>query len=335
MKALRLRAFGGPEQLHLEDLPMPSPAEHEVRLRVHAAGLNFTDLGQREGRLPGAPTPPFTPGWEAAGVIDAVGASVQGFAPGMRVVALLPAQGGFAEYALVPASALLPLPERVSFEQAVALPVQAPTALLALCVGARLQPGESVFIPSAAGGVGTLLVQLARALGASRVIAGVGSEAKRALVTRLGADATVDTSLPDWPARVREATAGRGVDVVFISGGAESGAQGLQALAPRGRLVLFGAQSMFDSHWSREQMMALVAQNQSITGFATFSLPLEQRQEALREALARVDTGTLEVVVGQSFPLEDVAHAHRALAARTTTGKVVIHIPQRSASSIF
>ncbi|MCE9670903.1 zinc-binding alcohol dehydrogenase family protein [Myxococcus stipitatus] len=333
MKAIRLRQFGGPEQLHLEEQPEPTPSEHEVRLRVHAAGLNFTDLWQREGRLPGAPPPPFTPGMEAAGVIDTVGASVRGLEPGARVVALLPAQGALAEYAVTPAASVLPIPRGVSFEQAVALPAQAPTALLGLRVGARLQPGESVFIPSAAGGVGTLLVQLARRFGASRVIGGVGGESKRALVQRLGADAVVDTSRPDWPTRVREATAGRGADIVFVSGGAEAGALALQALAPRGRLVLFGAQSLFESQWSREQMMGAVAQNQSITGFATFSLPWEERQDALREALALVESGTLEVVIGQAFSLEDTARAHRALEARTTTGKVVIHVAPHSTSS--
>ncbi|QDE67312.1 quinone oxidoreductase family protein [Myxococcus xanthus] len=326
MKAIQLREFGGPEQLRLEEVPIPTPGDHEVRLRVHVAGLNFTDLGQREGRLLGTPPLPFIPGLEAAGVIDAVGSAVQGLASGMRVVALLPNQGAFAEYALAPASALLPIPAAVSFEQAVALPSQAPTALLGLRVGARLQAGESVFIPSAAGGVGTLLVQLARTLGASRVIGGASSEPKRALVTRLGADAAVDTTQPDWPARVREATGGRGADVVFVSGGAEAGARGLQALAARGRLVLFGAESMFDSQWSREQMMGLVAQNQSIVGFATFTLPLEERQAALREALSRVEAGSLRVVVGQTFPLADVASAHHALAARTTTGKAIIHV---------
>jgi NADPH2:quinone reductase len=293
---------------------------------VRAAGLNFTDLGQREGRLLGTPPLPFVPGLEAAGLVDAVGPSVRGLAPGTRVVALLPNQGAFAQYAIAPASAVLPIPDAVSFEQAVALPAQAPTALLGLREGARLREGESVFIPSAAGGVGTLLVQLAKRLGASRVIGGASSEPKRVLVTRLGADAVVDTSRQDWPERVREATDGRGADVVFVAGGGALPARSLQALAFRGRLVLFGAESMFDTGWSREQMTGVMAQNQSIVGFATFTLPLEARQAALREALSLVEHGQLQAVLGQTFPLDAVSQAHRAMAERSTTGKVVIRV---------
>lgn len=326
MKAILLREFGGPEQLRLEDVATPVPHAGEVRIRVHAAGLNFTDLAQREGRLPGVPPLPFIPGVEAAGVVDVVGTSVQGFSPGMRVVALLPGQGAFAEYVVAPVSALMPIPDGLSFEQAVSLPVQAPTALLGLRVGARLREGDTVFVPSAGGGVGTLLVQLAKRLGAARVIGGASTEAARTLAHRLGAEATVDTSRVDWPGSVREATGGRGADVVFASGGGETAARSLQALAPRGRLVLFGAESMFDTAFSREQVMGFVAQNQAVTGFATFTLPLEERQAALQEAVALVQRGALEVVIGQTLPLDDAAQAHRSMAARRTTGKVVLRV---------
>ncbi|WP_163864252.1 quinone oxidoreductase family protein [Myxococcus eversor] len=326
MKAIRLHRFGGPEELRLDDVPTPTPGDGEVRIRVHASGLNFTDLGQREGRMPGTPPLPFVPGLEAAGVVDSLGPGVQGLTKGARVVAILPNQGAFAGYAIAPTATVLALPDPVSFEQAVCLPAQAPTALLGLREGARLREGESVYIPSAAGGVGTFLVQLAKRMGASRVIGGASTEAKRDLVLRLGADAAVDTSHADWPARVREATGGLGADVVFVAGGGELPARSLQALAFRGRLVLFGAESMFDTQWSREQMTGVLAQNQSIVGFATFTLPFEQRQAALREALSLVERGQLQTVIGQTFPLEAVSQAHREMAERSTTGKVVIRV---------
>ncbi|WP_338863215.1 NADPH:quinone oxidoreductase family protein [Myxococcus stipitatus] len=326
MKAIRLHQFGGPEELRLDDVPMPKPGEGEVRIRVYASGLNFTDLAQREGRLPGAPPLPFIPGLEAAGVVDAVGPSVEGLAPGARVVAILPGQGAFSTHAVAPAATTLRIPDSVSFEQAVCLPAQAPTALLGLREGARLREGESVYIPSAAGGVGSLLVQVAKRMGASRVIGGVSRESKRALVSRLGADATVDTSRPDWPEQVREATRGLGADIVFVAGGGEVPGQSLRALAFRGRLVLYGAESMFGTQWSIEQMAGVLAQNQSITGFATFTLPFESRHAALREALTLVERGHLQPVIGQSFPLEAVAQAHQAMAERSTTGKVVIRV---------
>jgi NADPH:quinone reductase len=324
MKAIRLRAIGGPDELRVEDIEVPEPGEGEVRIRVHTAGMNFTDLGQRDGSIPGVSLP-ITPGSEAAGVVDAIGSGVIGIAEGARVVAVLPRQGAFAEYAIAPAATVTAIPDELAFVQAVALPVQAPTALLALRA-AHLREGESVLVPSAAGGVGTFLVQLAKHLGASRVIGAASSEAKRALASRLGADVTIDPTPADWPDAVREATGGRGVDVVFVSGGGAASARGLDVLAPRGRLVLFGVESMFDTQLDKAQMTRLLAQNQSVSGVATFTLPPDELRGALHEVLALVARGRLEAVVGQTFALADVPAAHRAMAARTTTGKVVIRV---------
>ncbi|PCC74970.1 NADPH2:quinone reductase [Nannocystis exedens] len=325
MKAVRIHGFGGPEVLRCEEVATPTPGEGEIRLRVHTAGLSYTDLGLRAGRLSGAPPLPFIPGFEAAGVVDAVGPAVRGFAPGDRAVALLPNQGGLAEFAVAPATTVLAIPEAMSFAQAVALPAQAPTALLGLRRAAQLRGGESVFVPSAAGGVGTLLVQLAREMGAGRVIGAASSASKRELVRRLGA-ATIDPADPEWPARVREATAGQGADVVFVAGDGEAAARSLEALAPRGRLVLFGADTLGTTQWSREQTAGLMIRNQAIVGFATFTLPLAERQAALAEVIALVVRGRVDAVVGQTFALAAVGEAHAAMAARKTTGKVVIHV---------
>ncbi|WAS98027.1 quinone oxidoreductase family protein [Nannocystis punicea] len=326
MRAVRIHEFGGPEVLRCEEVATPTPGEGEIRLRVHAAGLNYTDLGLRAGRLPGAPPLPFIPGLEAAGVVDAVGPAVEGFAPGDRVVALLPGQGALAEFAVAPAATVLAIPAALSFAQAVALPAQAPTALLGLRRAAKLQAGESVFVPSAAGGVGTWLVQLARELGAGQVIGAASSASKRELVRRLGA-AAIDPADPEWPARVREATEGHGADVVFVAGDGEAAGRSLEALAPGGRLVLFGADTMGSVQWSREEMTQLMIGNRSIVGFATFTLPLAERQAALAEVIELVSRGRVAAVVGQTFALAAVDEAHAAMAARRTTGKVVILVP--------
>ncbi|MBZ4418034.1 zinc-binding dehydrogenase [Myxococcus sp. RHSTA-1-4] len=324
MKAMRLLRFGGPEELRLEDVTPPVPGAGEVLIQVHAAGLNYAELLQREGRVPGAPPPPFTPGYEAAGVVSAVGSGVTHLTRGARVVAMLPGQGAFAELAVAPAALVTPIPEALPFEKAVALLSQAPAALAGLRVAGRVRRGDAVFIPAAAGGVGSFMVQLAKALGAGRVIAGASTGEKRELALRLGADTAIDYTRPDWPERVREATDGRGADVVFERSGGAGLGQGLAALAPQGRLVLFGAESMSGTSVSSEQVTRMLFQNQSLVGFAFPALPREVQAETLREVFQRVADGTLEVVVGRTFDLRELPEAHRALEQRKTSGKVVI-----------
>lgn len=324
MKAMRLSRFGGPEELRLEELAPPVPGEGEVLLRVHAAGLNYAELLLRAGRIPGAPPPPFTPGYEAAGVIQAVGPGVTRWKPGQRVVAMLPNQGAFAELAVAPAALATAIPDGLSFEQALALLSSAPSALALLRLAGQVRTGEAVFIPAAAGGVGSFMVQLAKRLGAGRVIAGASTEEKRALALRLGADVAVDSSRPDWPARVREATGGRGADIVFERGGGDTFAQGLKALAHRGRLVVFGVDNMFGTGVSGEQLAQLMFQSQSLVGFSFPGLPPEVQAGVLREVFELAAGGALEVIVGRTFGLHALPDAYRAMEARETSGKVVI-----------
>lgn len=328
MRAIRVRRFGGPEELRVEEVEMPAPGEGEVLIEVRAAGLNYAELLQREGRYPGAPPFPFTPGFEAAGVVAAVGPGVSRVRPGARVVAMLPGQGAFAEYAIAAEQLTIPIPDSLPFEAAAALPVQAPTALLCLRVAGRLGEGESVFIPAAAGGVGSFLVQLARRLGAGTIIAGASTEEKRATARRLGADLAIDYTRPDWPDRVRAATGGRGADVVFDMSGGVVGEQSLKALAPQGRLVLFGADSPHATRFGHEQVAQIVHQNQAVVGFNLPALPPDLHASALAEVLGLIGAGQIEVLVGQTFPLAEVAGAHRAMAERRTSGKVVI-LPRR------
>ncbi|MBJ6763717.1 NADPH:quinone oxidoreductase family protein [Myxococcaceae bacterium JPH2] len=330
MKAVQLRRLGGPEELRVEEVATPVPGEGEVLVEVRAAGLNYAELLLRAGQLPG-PALPYVPGFEAAGIVSAVGQGVSQVSKGARVAAMLPTQGAFAEYARVPAAQLVPIPESLSFAQATALLSQAPTALMALRDAARLQKGESVFIPSAAGGVGSFLVQFAQRMGAGRVIAGASTAEKREVARRLGADVTVDTSATDWPERIREATGGRGADIVFERGGGEVFTLSLRALAPRGRLVTFGVDSMRGARMTEEQLAGFIFQNQSLVGFATVGLPPEVQAAALRDAMDWVTSGRLEILLGRTFGLEEAAEAHRAMAERRTSGKVVI-VPHASAA---
>ncbi|QSQ22336.1 zinc-binding dehydrogenase [Pyxidicoccus parkwayensis] len=324
MKAMRLSRFGGPEELRLEEMASPVPGEGEVLLQVHAAGLNYAELLIRAGRIPGVPPPPFTPGYEAAGVIQAVGRGVTQWREGQRVVAMLPGQGALAEQAVAPAALVTAIPDGLSFEQALALLNQAPSALALLRFGGRVQPGDAVFIPAAAGGVGSFMVQLAKRLGAERVLAGASTEEKRKLALRLGADVAVDYTKADWPERVREATGGRGADVVFERDGGEVFARGLKALAPRGRFVVFGVDSMSGTGVSGEQLGQMIFQSQSLVGFSYPSLPQDVQAGVLREVFELTVSGKLEVVVGQTFGLHELPDAHRAMEARKTSGKVVI-----------
>lgn len=324
MRAIRARAADGADALLLEDIPAPAPGEGEVRIRVHTAGLNYTDVLQLGGQLP-SPSEVFTPGVEVAGVIDAVGAGESAWRPGERVVATLPALGGFAEHAIASVTRLARLPERLSFETATAVPVLGPAVLIALRAGG-LGAGETVFVPSAAGAAGTLLVQLAKRVFSARVVAGASSEEKRALVAKLGADVVVDTSDGAWPERVREETSGHGADVVLLRAGGDVPAASLRALANRGRLVVFGVDNMFDTAFTREQVASLVARNQAIVGVATFSLPEAELQAAVAEMFDLVDRGLIEPVVSQIVDLAGVRQACRDMRERRTLGKVVVRI---------
>lgn len=236
MKALRVERPGA---LALADVPPPEPGPGEVLVRVEAAALNFADLLLRDGRYLEPIAPPFTAGRELAGTIVALGPGVDRWAPGARVVAIV-RQGAFAELAVAPAAALLPLPSSLSAEQGAALFVAGLTALVCLEDLARVAPGDTVLVQSAAGGVGSYAVQIARALGA-RVAGTASGAAKLGVLRDLGAALTIDYAAEDFVAAVRTWTGGRGVDVVLETIGGDVFRRGfLEALAPFGRMVVLG-----------------------------------------------------------------------------------------------
>jgi len=305
----------------LEEVETPAPGQGEVLIKVAAAGVNYADLAQRQGAYLTRTRTPMTPGFEVAGTIAALGPGVSAPAVGTRVIAFV--NGGYAEYAVASASTIIPIPENLDFAHAAAFAVQGLTAYQTLRESGRLQTGESVLVQAAAGGVGTLAVQLARLMGADKVIGTASNEQKLDLVRRLGADAAIDYTQDDWVEQVKKASGGRGVDVVLEVVGGAIAEQCLQCLAPFGRMVIIGAASGQRAQFSAIQLMY---KNLSVVGYwlaARLSRP-DRIAAAAVELMQYLATGTLQIIVGQTFPLAEAAEAHRAIAARSTTGKVVL-----------
>ncbi len=330
MRAIQIREPGGPEVLHVADVPTPEPGAGELLIRVAVAGVNFADIGLRSGMYHpgghGRMAFPLTPGFEVTGTVAALGDGVMDWQVGQRVGAVLD-MGGYAEYAVVntgdPAK-LIALPEGMDFATATALLVQGPTAHGTLYDAGRFQPGEAVLVQAAAGGVGSLAVQLARIGGAGTVVGTAGSDAKRDLVRDLGG-VPVDYTQPDWANAVRGATGGRGVDVVLESVGGDAAMQAWDALAPLGRVVMFGAAG---GRPATPDMMRMNVMGQSMVGFGGPWLR-PGRAQAAREAMVRAwRSGDLRFVMGPDFPLADAAAAHAAIQSRVTTGKVVLRVSE-------
>lgn len=331
MKAIRMHETGSPAVLRLDEVDVPAFGADEVLIRVGVAGVNFTDVMARQGMYlarEAAPALPAILGTEVAGVVTAAGERVPRELVGRRVAAFV--HGGYAEYAVAPASLVTELPDGVDLDAAVACLVQGVSAWQLLADCGRLAPGESVLVHSAAGGVGTLAVQLARTLGAGTVVATAGSAGKRRLARELGADAAVDPAGDEWPAAVLAATGGRGADVVLDAVGGDVGERSLECLAPFGRLVVYGVASTRLAAFAGSQLMR---GNQSVVGYwLTERLAMNGNGAGTPAAslvarlLRLVDAGELREVVRHVYPLERSAEAHRAISARETVGKVVLTV---------
>jgi NADPH2:quinone reductase len=323
MKTIEVTKNGGPDVLQVVEGPRPEPGPGQILIEVKAAGINFADLMSRAGTYPMAPAPPFVPGFEAAGVIAAVGPDVTHLAPGARVMASMRG-GGYAEYVLAEAAQTVPLPDALDFAPATALLAQGLTAYFLLHRSAQIRPGQSVLVSAAAGGVGSLAVQMAKLLGAGTVIGLASTDAKRALVKDLGADEAVDYTQDGWPAQVKAATGGRGADIYLDATG--DTAHGLDALAPEGSWVIYGSQQGQMAGLDGDALTRLLFGGQALRGFSMHNVfpDAQAIQDALRQQFAWVSEGRLRIESGGRFPLADAAEAHRAIEARRTTGKVVL-----------
>ncbi|MCU0695411.1 MAG: zinc-binding dehydrogenase [Myxococcaceae bacterium] len=332
MKQVQARKFGGPEVLEVVTTNTPAPGPGEVLIRVEAAAVNFSDVMRRRASpYPFPTTLPYVPGSEVAGTVEAVGKGVTAPAVGARVFAVVGADGsgGYAEFALAQAAQAIPIPDGLSADVACGLLVAGSTAVLLLTEAAKLQRGESIFVPAAAGGVGSLLVQLARHLGAGRVIAAASSAPKRDAVKALGADVVLDATNVT-AAAVREATGGQGVDVWLEMEGGASLEQGVQALAPFGRAVVYGSASTAPrtlSQAAQDFLWASPSLGQSVIAFNLglfFGLKPQAAGAAVGRLLEAIGSGAVTLRVGEVFPLARAADAHRALEGRRTMGKLVL-----------
>jgi NADPH:quinone reductase len=322
MKVVQFTKYGDPEVLEIVEMERSVPTGRRVLIKVEAIGVNYADTARREGHYV-VPTPlPFIPGAEVAGVVSEVGEDVTSVHIGQRVVALIES-GGYAEYVNVDERGVIPIPDELDFQQAVALPVQGLSAYHILKTMGRLEEGETVLIHAAAGGVGTLAVQLAKIFRAGNIIATASTEEKRALAKQLGADAAIDYTKEGWKDEVLEYTNGKGVDVALEMAGGDIFHQTLDCLAPFGRLVVYGVAS---GQFTRMNPARLMGKNLSVIGFFLPQImrKSELYQQSLQELLTYVQTGKLILAIGGVYPLEQAAEVHRLLQSRKTHGKLIL-----------
>jgi NADPH:quinone reductase len=320
MKAIRVHKYGGPEVLVADDIPVPEPKAGEARVKIEAIGVNFIDIYQRSGLYP--LQTPFTLGSEAAGVVDAVGEGVTEVKKGDRVAyAMVP--GSYAEYAVVPAWRLVPVPAHIEAKSAAAIMLQGMTAHYLTHSTYPLKQGETALVHAAAGGVGLPLAQIAKMRGA-RVIGTVSTEAKAALAKQAGADDVILYTQTDFLTEVKKLTDSNGVHVVYDSVGATTFDKSLDCLRPRGYLVLFGQSSGPVAPFDPGKLAgkgSLFLTRPSLAHYTLDRAELLQRSGDLFNWLA---SGKLKLRVESTFPMANAAEAHRQLEGRQTTGKVIL-----------
>ncbi|UFJ43287.1 NADPH:quinone oxidoreductase family protein [Brevibacillus humidisoli] len=322
MKAIQFREYGDPDVLQVVEVPTPVVKAGEVLIQVKAAGVNFADTMRRRNQYLTKTPLPYIPGSEIAGVVVEVSSGVTRYKVGDRVTALIN-EGGYAEYVSLSEHKVLPLPENVQDDQAAALLLQGLTAYHLLRTSGRMSQGESVLVHAAAGGVGTLAVQLAKQMGAGQVIAAASSSEKLELACALGADAGVNYSHADWNDKVMELTEGSGVDIVLEMVGGDHVNKSLSCLATFGRLVIYGRAG---GEKTQLDPSVLMHRNTSVIGFWLPHMnqdPVLYR-ESVKELLQYVGEGTVKLIIGERMPLAEAKRAHELLEGRQTTGKIVL-----------
>jgi len=320
--AVRIHEAGGPEVLKWEEVEVGDPGQGEVKIRQRAAGLNFIDVYHRTGLYP--QQLPFTPGVEGAGVVEAVGTGVTNVQAGDRVAYAGPI-GGYAEERLIAADRVVKLPDAISTEQAAAMMLQGLTARMLLRAVHRVEPGETILIHAAAGGVGLIVCQWAKALGAT-VIGTVGSEEKAELARAHGCDHPIVYTRQDFAAEVDRITRGEKLPVVYDSVGRDTFMKSLDCLRPRGMMVSFGNASGPPDPIAP----GLLAQSGSLfltrPTLFTYIASRDELVESASDLFEMVSSGKVRVEVKQRFPLRDAAEAHRQLEARKTSGSTILTI---------
>jgi len=325
MRVALVEERGGAEVLRVVERPVPAPGPGEVLIRTEFAGVNWADVMQRAGEYPTVLPLPYVPGHEVAGRIEGVGAGVTDLVPGDRVAALL-MQGGYAEYALASTQLVVRVPAHLDMAMATALIVQGLTAQL--LVQQLVRAGDRVLVTAAAGGVGSLALQLAKVAGARSVVGAAGSADKCGVVARLGAHA-VDYTQTDWMAQARSHAGPNGFDCVLDAVGGEVRETAYSLLAAFGRMGIYGNAGRGAESWDAARWHALLMANQAVHGYSITSW-LGMRPEFMHEAYAHLlellRQGTLRVQLHPAYGLDEVAQAHSDLADRRTIGKVVLRM---------
>lgn len=335
MKQVWIPKIGGPEVLELREAPDPDAKAGEVRIRVKAAGINFADLLARQGLYPDAPKLPAVVGYEVAGVVDQIGAGAD-FKIGDRVGAIT-RFGGYSDTVIVPKAFVIPLPDRLSFEAAAAIPVNYLTAWLMLIEQGNLQKGHRVLVHAVAGGVGQAALQICRWRGAE--VFGTASAGKHARLKELGVAHCIDYHRQDFEKEVKALSGGQGVDIVLDAVGGDSYRKSYNCLAPLGKLMMFGVSSLspgtsrkivsvLKGLWKMPAFkpIPLMNENRGVMGFNLGHLWQKQTllQDALQEILKLVAAGILTPVIDRTFPLDQAGDAHAYLHSHQSFGKVLL-----------
>lgn len=321
MKAVIFEKLGGPEVLRLGDVPKPEAKPGTVVIRVRSAGINFADTLFRQGQYLMQPKLPDVPGVEAAGEIESVGADVTNFKPGMRVAGI--SSRTYAEYAQVPANQVIPLPDSLSFDEGAAFPIQVLTAWHMLHTSHATAAGQTVLVHSAAGGVGIVAVQIAKAAGA-RVIGTISSDSKASLVKQFGADDVINYATHDFAEETNRLTGGRGADLILDAVGATTFENGLKCVAPFGHLILYGRAGGPPEPLN---LFRLFEKSAKVSGFTLYAVAPQPEimRRGIEESFRLIQQGKLKLLVGRAFPLAEAAQAHRFIESRQSTGKLVLN----------
>lgn len=337
MRAITITRHGGPEVLQVRELPDPTPGAGEVRIAVRACGLNFAEVMARQGLYPDAPKPPCVVGYEGAGVIDAIGAGVEGHAVGDRVL-YLSRFGGHASQVSVPALQAVKMPDAMTFEQGAAIPVVYLTAYHMLFRVARVRPGERVLVHMAAGGVGIAALQLARTV-ERLTLFGTASASKHARLRELGCDHPIDYRSVDYAAEVRRLTGGQGVDVVLDALGGPDWSKGFDLLREGGMLVAFGLANANAGkkrnllhvlgqivRVPRFSPMKLMDQNKAVAGVNVGHLwnRMDLMRDEIDEVVRLFDAGVVQPVIDGTYPFDRAGEAHERLGQGKNVGKVLL-----------
>jgi len=318
MKAIRVHAFGGPEQLKLEEIPTPKPAGGQVLVRVHAAGVNPYDTYMRAGTYPVKPALPYTPGSDAAGVIEAIGEGVKKVKPGDRVFTANTLTGAYAEYALATEDQVHALPEKISYAQGSGVYVPYGTAYHALHHEAHARASETLLVHGASGGVGTAAVQMAHAMGMT-VFGTAGTPKGRDLVLREGAHQAFDHTKPGYTDEIMKATGGNGVDVILEMLANVNLSADLKLLAKYGRVIIIGNRGEITIN-PRD----LMGRRASARGFTLWALTETEQKSVLAGISAGLENGTLQPIVAKELQLKDAPQSHIDILAPGASGKIAL-----------